>query len=88
MLINEGRNKMLTFDEILLKEPRLISVINQAFEFNEDMGKGKVERNRFWYKKLKPQMIQLIGFGSKNNELKATETYELVYRFFIKLLKI
>ena len=79
---------MLTFDEILLKEPRLIGVINQAYEFKKNPGKGEVERNRFWYKVLKPQMIQLIGFGSKNDELKSTEAYEAVYRFFIELLKI
>lgn len=79
---------MLTFDEILLKEPRLIGVINQAYEFKEDLGKGEVARNKFWYKVLKPQMIQFIGFGSKNKELQSTDTYELVYRFFIELLKI
>ena len=79
---------MLTFDEILLKEPRLIGVINQANEFKQKLGKGEVERNRYWYKVLKPQMIQLIGFGSKNKELQSTDTYELVYRFFIELLKI
>ena len=97
MLKNTGRNKMLaeyeknsklSFGEILLKEPRLISVINQAKEKKDITPSNYVEKNKFWYKVLKPKMIKLVGFGAENTELSSTEIYELTYRFFIELLEI
>jgi len=75
----------MKFEEILLKEPRLIPIISDCHTVKSA---GTVYKNRLWYKEFKPQMSRLVGFHCENSELSSTEIYDTVYQFLITLLEI
>jgi hypothetical protein len=70
--------------EIERKEPRLTNIFYEA-----EKAEGTYwERNKYWYKKLKPKMLELVGFYAENQELRASEIYDKVYFYCIKLMKL
>lgn len=70
--------------EILQEEPRLIAIFNEAKKVEGHFWK----RNDYWYKRLKPRMIKLVGIGCKNTKLKSTDVYDSVYFLCIKLMRL
>ena len=77
----------MTFQEILLAEPRLIDLMNDGYKF-ASIEPVEWKRSLYWYKMLKPRFIELVGFQARNRKLKDCETYDLVYRFFIDLMEM
>jgi len=75
----------MDFDKILLNEPRLISMIYDAYHLK---GASVNSKNNYWYKVLKPKMVKLVGFSADNQELNSTGIYDKTYRFFIDLMEI
>ena len=70
--------------EILEKEPLLLDIFNEAKAV-----KGTYwERNKYWYKKLKPKMIELVGFQSENKDLTSCEIYDTVYFHCMDLMRL
>jgi len=79
--------KNLTFEEILLEEPRLLDLMNDGYKFSVAINNSS-KKNHYWYTVLKPQMLMLVGFDSKNPSLSSCEVYDKIYQFFIKLMSI
>ena len=77
----------LTFEEILLEEPRLLDLMNDGYKFSLTMNDSSKKTN-YWYKILKPKILMLVGFNSNNSLLSSCEVYDKIYQFFIKLMSI
>ena len=77
----------MTFDEILKKEPALLSLVNEA----RRIGNSKISRinkDKLWYHDMKHRMMRCVGFHAKNPELTSTDAYETVYMELIRLMGI
>jgi len=77
----------MNLEEILLKEPRLISVMAEVFTV-KNTPLSTHEKDRYWYQILKPRMMRLVGFNCDNPELSTSEVYDKVYQFLINLMDI
>jgi len=71
--------------EIEEKEPALTAIFNEAISAKS---LPYSEKNIYWYRILKPRMLKLVGFSSKNDELTSTEIYDKVYFHCIKLMEL
>jgi len=69
--------------EIEEKEPALTAIFNEAISVKS---LSYSEKHYYWYKKLKPRMLKLVGFSSKNDELTSTEIYDKVYFHCLDLM--
>ena len=76
----------MTLTKILNLEPKLIDLIKEGSTILKE--KDWYKRNEFWYKKLKPEMLKLVGFMARNPKLNSTDAYDIIYRFFIDFLEI
>lgn len=79
----------MTFQEILLAEPRLIDLmydVKDYMEINKEADWNK--RTYDWGHGFKPRMVRLVGFEAENIKLADCEPYDITYRFFIDLMDI
>lgn len=77
-----------SFDEILKIEPELEKLKSEAIGYLNNSPGGYWERNRYWYRQLKPRFINLVGFMARNPELQTTEVYDTAYMGFVRILKL
>jgi hypothetical protein len=70
--------------EILEKEPLLLDIFSEA----KAVEGAYWERNDFWYRKLKPKMLKLVGFNAENEELRTTGIYDKVYFYCMGLMSL
>jgi len=71
--------------EIEEKEPALTTIFNEAISVKS---LPYWEKNDYWYRKLKPRILKLVGFSSKNDKLTSTEIYDKVYFHCMKLMEL
>lgn len=71
--------------QIAAKEPRLLPIFDEA-ESVKDLPYW--EKNRFWYKNLKPRMENLVGFYIDDEELSTCEIYDTVYRHCLDVMEL
>lgn len=71
---------MMEFSELAKLEPRLLPLLEDATEHHKIL-KSYWQRNRYWYHVLKPQMFDLVGFGSNHLDarLHTTMAYDTCY---------
>jgi hypothetical protein len=73
--------------DIIKTEPGLKVLIHEAAA----VGRADISdetKNQIWYRILKPQMANLVGFDCSKAELNNSKAYENVYGFLIELLGI
>ena len=75
----------LSFDEVLLLEPGLISLMCEGWRL-ANSGLTESEKDHYWYKIMKPKMYDMVGFNSELPELRSCYYYDMFYQFFNKLL--
>jgi hypothetical protein len=76
----------MTFDEILIEEPRLAAILKNCFDASHLPSDNL--REKMWYKIFKKQMSELVGNYADNPKLATPEVYDLVYQTMIKLLRV
>jgi len=78
---------MKTFREVLLLEPALIGLVCEGWRLaGSDLAES--EKNNYWYKIMKPEMKDMVGFNAAKPELNECYYYDMVYQFFNELLEI
>ena len=80
------RGRML-FDEVILLDLRLIDLICEGNRLAQS-GLTELEKERYWYKIMKPQMMEMVGYNAVYDELSPSYYYDMMYNFFNKLLAI
>ncbi len=75
----------MTIETILLKEPRLLLLFDECKKIKK---LPCWEKNQRWCHKLKPRMMELVGFDAEKKELATAEIYDAIYRFCIDLAGI
>lgn len=48
----------------------------------------ETEREHYWYRDLKKQMLKLVGFEAKNETLGSTICYDIAYHKLIDVLGV
>jgi hypothetical protein len=78
----------MNFHEIVKIEPRLndLKVTAQICALSTALSTH--EKDRFWYRVLKPQMLRLVGFAASEPALQNTAAYDSAYREFIRILEL
>jgi hypothetical protein len=75
----------LSFDLMCWIEPELNRLVNLA-ETHKSL--SETEREHYWYRDLKKQMMRIVGFDSKKPALSSPKCYDIVYHKLIDILGI
>lgn len=82
----------LTFEIISACEPKLLDLEKQCKKIKRTTPSW-FDRNRIWYKQLKPQFYWMVGHGRKESNninciLYTSEAYDVGYRHLVDILEI
>lgn len=70
--------KEARWEALVEVEPLLEGLREQAKQI-EDAGGKSFCANTAWYNKLKPQMVELVGFEASKKQLRSMDAYDLAY---------
>lgn len=77
----------MNLDQICKIQPRVRYLFDRCVSLSHStMNEG--ERDRVWYRELKPVLVSNVGFLSTTPELANTEAYDSIYHHCIELAKI
>jgi hypothetical protein len=69
---------MTPFAELCRREPRL-AALERDIRAVKDNGGRWFCANDWWYGSFEPRLVQLVGFGAEQPELRTSETYDVAY---------
>jgi hypothetical protein len=76
---------MKSFADLCQREPRLHS-LERDIQAVKDTGGPSFCANDWWYGRLKPRLVRLVGFGAEQPELRTPEAYDVAYDVLYELL--
>jgi hypothetical protein len=76
--LNENEN----LQKIIKIEPRVGEIISEAIKLESYQGYNRDEE----YSRLKSRIIKLVGYGSEKDEVRDSDSYEVVIQTIVKLL--
>jgi hypothetical protein len=78
----------MNLQDIIVKEPRLIQLIDACHHLSVIPDSEYWLKNEIWYKIVKPRMSKLVGWNCDDDEFKESEIYDMVYTTLTKIMGV
>ena len=76
----------LTFNDMVKLEPRLAVLKEKCFVIWQAMRFSRTELQRNWYRGIKPEMLNCVGFGAASPALRNCEAYDYAISILFNIL--